>query len=98
MNDQNIRLLYNVICSKFETVEDFRKFLVKNFEIDDVKHETDNEKFSDVNISFSGNNCYIMTNDRKLVLSHFKGLTSVQCFYNFVDMKRLKTLLFEDLV
>ena len=41
MNKRNTKFFLNVVISKFNTVYDYRMFLVKNFGIEDVKNELD---------------------------------------------------------
>ena len=46
MNKRHAKFLFQVVLSKFVTFYDYRKFLVDNFGIEDIKNDLDEKPFS----------------------------------------------------
>ena len=96
MNSRNTKFFLNVVISKFNTVYDYRMFLVKNFGIEDVKNELDDVKFSKCGVEDSGKNYYITAKSERNILNYFEGMTFIQTFNHFIEVKNFKELLLKD--
>lgn len=98
MNKRHTKFFLNVVISKFDTIYDYRMFLVKNFGIEDVKNKLDDVKFCKCFIEDSGKNYYIMLNGERSILNYFEGMTFIQTFNHFIEVKAFKELLLKDIV
>ena len=98
MNKRHTKFFLNVVISKFDTIYDYRMFLVKNFGIEDVKNELDDVKFSKCGVEDSGKNYYITAKSERNILNYFEGMTFIQTFNHFIEVKNFKELLLKDIV
>lgn len=98
MNKRHTKFFLNVVISKFDTIYDYRMFLVKNFGIEDVKNELDDVKFSKCGVEDSGKNYYIMAKGERCILNYFEGMIFIQTFNHFIEVKNFKELLLKDIV
>ena len=98
MNKRHTKFFLNVVISKFDTIYDYRMFLVKNFGIEDVKNELDDVKFSKCGVKDSGKNYYIMAKGERCILNYFEGMIFIQTFNHFIEVKAFKELLLKDIV
>lgn len=98
MNKRNTKFFLNVVISKFNTVYDYRMFLVKNFGIEDVKNELDDVKFSKCSVVESGKSYYIVAKSERDILNYFEGMTFIQTFNHFIEVKTFKEILLKDIV
>lgn len=98
MNKRNTKFFLNVVISKFNTVYDYRMFLVKNFGIEDVKNELDDVKLSKCRVVESGKSYYIVAKSERNILNYFEGMTFIQTFNHFIEVKTFKEILLKDIV
>lgn len=98
MNKRHTNFFLNVVISKFNTVYDYRMFLVKNFGIEDVKNELDDVKFSKCGVVDSGKTYYITAKSERNILNYFEGMAFIQTFNHFIEVKAFKELLLKDIV
>ena len=98
MNLKQINFLYTLISCKFDTLYDYRMFLVKNFGIYDVEHSLDSVKMSRFNIFYSLKSSAIKTSTGLEIINYFLGTPYVYSLNNFIEIKKFKELLLKDVV
>lgn len=98
MNKRNTKFLFQVVLSKFVTFYDYRKFLVDNFGIDDIKNDLDEKPFSKFKMNNSDKSFYIESKDNKKVLSYYEGTVYIHTLNNFIRVEDFKNVMLKDMV
>ena len=98
MNLKQINFLYILILYKFNNVYDYRKFLVKNFGIDDVDHSLDSVRMSRFLVSRSEKSLAITTITGLEIINYFLGTPYVYSLNNFIEIEKIKDIFLIDIV
>ena len=98
MNLKQINFLYILILYKFNNVYDYRKFLVKNFGIDDVEHSSDSVKMSRFCVSSGEKSSAIEIIPGLEIINYFLGTPYVYTLKNFIEIEKIKDIFLIDIV
>lgn len=98
MNLNQINFLYILILYKFNNVYDYRKFLVKNFGIDDVEHSLDSVKMSKFCVSSGEKSSAVETITGLEIITYFLGTPYVYTLKNFIEIEKIKDIFLIDIV
>lgn len=98
MNLNQINFLYTLLLYKFNSVYDYRKFLVKNFGIDDVEHSLDSVKMSIFCVSSGEKTSAVETITGLEIINYFLGTPYVYSLNNFIEIDKFKDIFLIDIV
>ena len=98
MNKRNTKFFLNVVISKFNTVYDYRMFLVKNFGIDDVEHSLDSVKMSNFCVSSGEKTTAVEIITGLEIINYFFGTPYVYTLKNFIEIEKFKDIFLIDIV
>lgn len=98
MNKRNAKFLFQVVLSKFVTFYDYRKFLVDNFGIDDIKNDLDEKPFSKFKMNNSDKSFYIESKDNIKILGYYEGTVYIHTLNNFIRVEDFKNVMLKDMV